>query len=142
MMDSKSKLKVVILRGLPGAGKSTYAKTLVGFNIVSADLFPELYDEHWSINFDKIGQAHDWCYSQFVSSLKEGKSVCVDNTNVSLCEIAPYRMEARRAGAEVIYQTFGKGIPDEKLAERTLHGVPISSIRAMRERWEKIPSFW
>jgi len=139
-MDSN--LKVIILRGLPGSGKSTYAKTLTGFTIVSADLFPDLYDEHWSINFDKIGDAHDWCYSQFCMALKAGRSVCVDNTNISLFEIAPYRMEARRCKAEISYRTFGKDIPDEKLAERTLHGVPISSIRAMRKRWEEIPSFW
>ena len=140
MMDSK--LRVVILRGLPGSGKSTYAKTLTGFTIVSADLFPDLYDEHWSINFDKIGDAHDWCYSQFVLSLAKGKSVCVDNTNISLFEISPYRMEARRAGAEISYRTFGEELPDKELAKRTLHGVPISSIKAMRKRWEKIPSFW
>ena len=133
---------MVILRGLPVSGKSTYAKTFTGFTIVSADLFPDLYDEHWSINFDKIGDAHDWCYRQFCMCLRAGRSVCVDNTNISLCEITPYRMEARRAGAEVIYQTFGKNLSDEKLAERTLHGVPVSSIKAMRKRWEKIPSFW
>ncbi len=49
-----------IVRGIPGSGKSTFAKTLGGQHY-EADMF--FIDENGVYNFDftKIKDAHQWC---------------------------------------------------------------------------------
>ena len=149
--------KVVILRGLPGSGKSTYAtKRMEGQSgtICSADDHPGLYNEAMEIDFTKLGDAHDGCFDRFVKACRRavlipvrGSLIIVDNTNTTLAEMAPYRMFARQQGIEVEFVTVDADLgpldaDPEGLAARTIHNVPTRSIEAMRDRWEDLPPFW
>jgi predicted kinase len=78
--------KVIILKGLPASGKSTYAKDLVDRNpgqykrINKDDLRAMLDNSYWSKGNEKfVLKARDWL---IIEALKDGKSVLVDDTNL------------------------------------------------------------
>lgn len=76
-------LKLIMMKGLPGSGKSTIARKLVddsGFVRVNKDdLRAMLHNSKWSKGNEKqILKARDWLVR---ASLSAGKSVVVDDTN-------------------------------------------------------------
>jgi len=81
------------MSSFPGAGKSYHAKLIakeVGAEIVSADDF---FIENGIYKFDlaKIGDAHKQCFRKACDAVIHfGKSIVVDNTNLSAWEISPY----------------------------------------------------
>ena len=60
-------MKMVILVGLPGSGKSTYAKDQNGFEVINQDL---------------LGNRQK-CINKTKELLKQGKSVIIDRTNIN-----------------------------------------------------------
>jgi predicted kinase len=78
--------KVIILKGLPASGKSTYAKDLVDRNagkykrVNKDDLRAMLDNSYWSKGNEKfVLKARDWL---IVEALNDGKNVLVDDTNL------------------------------------------------------------
>jgi len=77
--------KVIILQGLPGSGKSTWAKELLSRNpgvykrINKDELRSMLDNSHWSGGNEKfVLSVRDYLIKE---ALKDGKSVIVDDTN-------------------------------------------------------------
>lgn len=149
--------RVIIMRGLPGSGKSTYLRNLEKaseFNIIcSADYYPGLYDADNNINFKLLSAAHDWCFAKFLEAcddVAQGRPVsayldfiAVDNTNTQLFEMAPYRMVARAMKLPIEIVWISHAERDlELFAERNTHNVPLKSLRRMHEGWEQLPPFW
>ena len=81
MIDNKSP-KLIVLYGGPAAGKSTYAKSIVGAYVVSADeIRYRLYGSQ-----DKFGNGEEiWKYivNEIRSNLTRGKTVVYDACNLS-----------------------------------------------------------
>jgi hypothetical protein len=122
--------KVVIMRGIPGAGKSHYVEAIVGdselpgrehqLTVVSADHFfetrPEAYEGSpvlgrrkinlppVSYNWDptKLAEAHASCLTAFLQALHEGhEMVVVDNVNIKQWMMRPYVTAARMMDYDV-----------------------------------------
>lgn len=143
--------KVYIMRGLPGAGKSTWAReNHPGAHVCSADRF--FLDESgiYRFNCDFISEAHASCLRGFAEILVSIKSnpedspetIVVDNTAIKAWEIAPYYNLARAYGHEVkIIQILCDA---EKAHSRNIHGVPLDRVEKMDDALsrEELPSFW
>ena len=141
--------KVIIMRGLPGSGKS-YVADRINLNedqpdsvttIVSADHFHT--DENGDYNYDpaNAGDAHAQCFERFVIALENADDlVIVDNTNTLLLEIAPYVAFARLNDAET--EIIHVMCPIRVAYDRNTHGVPFDIIEKMWARTEDIPEFW
>lgn len=125
---------LVILRGIPGAGKSTMAKKMMeelkaqGLTVemYEADMF---FEQDGQYNFDpsKLGEAHGWCQQQVKNALQNCDVVIVSNTSLSEWEMQPYIEAAKEAGADVkVYHL--------KSNYGSIHGVPEEAIAKMRER--------
>ena len=139
---------LIIVRGLPGAGKSTIAEEF-GAPVREADKFPGLYTYHSDgrVEFHgmsriegepMIARAHTWCQNQVREDLARLPPVAVvANTFTQGWEFAPYVEIARNAGARiVVVDVFDSGYSDEELADRNTHGVPEHVIARMRANWE------
>ncbi len=126
----------IILRGLPGSGKSTMAKMLSCdgiIPIVSADNF-FYHKGQYLFDRDRLGDAHLQCLNDFNHCLNFGYQVIVDNTNTTKKEYQKYIDYAKAKGYSTTILTVETDLTDEELAKRNVHGVPVETIRRMRER--------
>ncbi len=56
-----------IVRGVPGSGKSTFAKTLGGTHFETDNYF--MIDGEYKFDFTKIKEAHNWCQSEVSNAM-------------------------------------------------------------------------
>jgi len=126
--------KIILVRGLPGSGKSTYAKMLAaehGFVHLEADMY-FTSEETGIYKFDptKLSEAHYWCQLGTEAAMTQGDNVVVSNTFVTRREMEPYYKLADRYNYRVIerimYGDYG-----------STHNVPEKTIKRMRRRWEE-----
>ena len=138
-------MKIVIMRGIPGSGKSTYARSLNADVIVSADdYFMVLGTYHFDST--QLGEAHKSCMKRFLHAVRLRKElIVVDNTNSTPVEIAPYVAVGEAEGYEVEIVEIEA---DTKMAHaRNIHAVPLKSINNMCNRMRNnkrymLPPWW
>lgn len=137
-----TKKTVTVLRGLPGSGKSTYAKKHHRDGVIcSADSF--FLDEHGHYRFQKsrIGDAHQHCLNQFINAvLKDEIDVVVDNTNTCHWEYEKYVLLAKKYGYTIsIVRMHADPSQLGSLVTRNVHNVDKRTMRQMFERFEDDP---
>lgn len=139
---------VYILRGIPGSGKSTYAKTIAPESAVicSADDFFVGKDGVYRFDHSKISEAHKQCFRKFVQAVNEGTDpIVVDNTNCTNVEVAPYVTYAEAMDCCVTIVGITK-TPPEECAARNVHGVPVATVmrmyRTLMENIRSAPRWW
>ncbi len=133
---------LIILRGLPGAGKSTKAIALAKATVMdtavwSADAWFQGVGGY-RFNPRELGQAHAWCQTMVIGSMGSGiPIVIVDNTHVCRWEFSVTLAAAAAVGYRVqVDSLYDAGLTDAELAARCQHGVSVEAIAAMRRRWE------
>jgi predicted kinase len=130
-----------IVRGIPGSGKSTFAKRLVGedFLVCEADkYFIDKETGEYNFDFTKIKDAHKFCQDTVETYMKDSlvndqfyREIAVSNTFTQEWEMEPYFELAKTYG----YKVFS--IVVENRHEGTnQHGVPDEVLTKMRERFE------
>ena len=130
---------VIIMRGLPGSGKSTFVKENFSDAIVcSADSFFLNEDgEYIFVNW-KLQQAHQYCFRTFIDAItSDAETIVIDNTNTCRWEYENYAFMAEKFGyrIRIIRMNFsGSDIP--LFGKRNIHGVPEFKIMEMFERFE------
>lgn len=87
---SEDKPKLIIIRGIPGSGKTTHAKLYYpNYVCVSADDY--FYkDNVYNFNIKNINVAHSQCFNKVKKLLNENKSCVVANTFVSKDDLFKY----------------------------------------------------
>lgn len=128
-----------IIRGLPGSGKTTFAKRLLLHKVVAgiceADTF--FMREGGTYVFDptRIKEAHEWCRKQVFGLLKtpghdDSVNVAVSNTFTTIWEMQPYIDYCQHHG-----HTFTVITCEGHYGN--VQGVSDATIEKMRKRWEK-----
>lgn len=119
-----------IVRGIPGSGKSTFAKTLSD-NHYEADMY--FLDQESNYNFDgtKIKNAHAWCLDRVKTDMAVARQkIVVSNTFTQEWEMDPYFEIAKQYG----YKVFSV-IVENRHEGINQHGVPEDKIEQMKNRF-------
>lgn len=125
-----------IVRGIPGSGKSTFAKTLGGTHIEADQYFVDV-DGNYNFDGGKIKLAHEYCRAQTEAWMRtDGTQVNVDrivvsNTFTQEWEMKPYFELAKEYG----YKVFTI-IVENRHGGKNVHEVPEDKIQMMKDRFE------
>ncbi|MCC7522691.1 AAA family ATPase [Candidatus Uhrbacteria bacterium] len=92
-------MRVTVLRGISGAGKSTWVKQhAADARIVSADRF-FIVDGEYRFDPSKLQENHGKCFRAFMDAIRSGEPhIVVDNTNIEAWEYSPYVIAAEAFG--------------------------------------------
>lgn len=139
---------LILLRGLPGSGKSTVAKKLIqragldpSQHIISADNY--FKDRFGNYNYDpsKISNAHQDCHMRAKQlMIRNVAPIFIDNTNVQLWQMEEYCLNAVDHGyiVQILEPTTWWSKNPEECARRNTHGVPLDRIMNMKRTYERI----
>jgi predicted kinase len=127
-----------LLRGLPGAGKSTLANQIGGSHF-EADMYFINENGEYIFNGADIKKAHQWCQSQVELAMiqnhitygLDSSDIIVSNTFTQGWEMEPYYKLAESYG----YRVFSL-IVENRHGGENIHGAPENKIEEMRVRFE------
>ncbi len=127
--------ELFLLRGLPGSGKSSIAKSLSTSmsGHVEADMFFLNHEGEYKFDASKLKEAHEWCKKEAESYMKPHgfDRVIVSNTFTQEWEMDAYYNLARKYGYRVhsiIVENRHEGVNE--------HGVPADKLEQMKNRFE------
>jgi predicted kinase len=130
-----------IVRGIPGSGKSTFAKRLVGedFLVCEADkYFIDKKTGEYNFDVTKIKEAHKFCQDTVETYMKDSlvndqfyREIVVSNTFTQEWEMEYYIELAKKYE----YTVFTI-IVENRHGGKNVHGVPEEVLTKMRERFE------
>lgn len=126
---------LLLLRGLPGSGKSTLSKT-IGAITFEADMF-FMEGNEYKFNPTKLKEAHAWCQNQVEMTMKnstknfETSRIAVSNTFTQEWEMQPYYDLAKKYGYEVF-----SIIVENRHGGTNVHNVPEDKLEIMKNRFE------
>jgi predicted kinase len=128
-MNKTNEIILYALRGLPGSGKTSFAKSL-NLKFFEADQYFEKFNDN-KYDFKLLKKAHQYCYQSVKKELENGKSVIVSNTMTSQKEVKEYQDLAKKLNVK-----FVSVILENRHNGKSIHDVPISSIQRMKERFD------
>ena len=124
--------KLILIRGLPGSGKSTYARSIDAIHYEADQFFLTGTNDEYKFDAKLIKVAHEWCFANTVRALRNGHDVVVSNTFTQLWELNRY-LEIPRTLTDVKVK-----IVEMKTQYGNIHNVPEDKLAQMAERWEEI----
>lgn len=125
---------LILLRGLPGAGKSTVATLLVGNSDTHIEADQYFVDSSGNYNWDstKLRDAHSDCILRVSKQMQYGvRTIVVSNTLTQPWEMDKYYAIAKQFGYKV-----HSLIVENRHNSVSVHNVPAETVQKMRDRFD------
>lgn len=122
-----------LIRGLPGAGKTTFATDLAeSLNLAMFEADDYFYDRGGNYNFNPtlLHKAHNECQEKTEKCMVSGNGVVVSNTFTTEKELKPYLDLAEKYGYRVVAL-----IVENRHGSKSVHDVPETTIQKMKDRF-------
>lgn len=121
---------LILLRGIPGSGKTTFSKTIGGLHFEADNYF--MIDDVYEFIPSKIKDAHRYCQESVEVNMMRGEeNIVVSNTFTQEWEMEPYFEMATQYG----YKVFSI-IVENRHGNVNLHNVPTEKLESMRNRFQ------
>lgn len=144
-IDFEWKKSMVLIRGLPGSGKSTLGRKILNSpnkistapsSQVEADQFFEVRGGYlWNASLRDL--AHQWCLAEAFRRLLWHDRIVVANTFVKRWQMMLYIEQARKFRIRVhLLEPDGNKLSPIALSQRNVHSVPVEAIERMKTEWE------
>lgn len=149
-LASQAKL-AIILRGLPGSGKSYWVEQFIKAQPIDTanDIRLRGYfstdklfyiDGEYRFNVNRLSEYHQRNLTAFIHALGRGEPIVIcDNTNMARWEYMAYEAAAKALGYQVREVLIGDPLDDahqQLCAERNQHGVSLHHIQSMATKFE------
>lgn len=128
--------KLILIIGIPGSGKSTFAnlyknthREFRDANIWEADSYfidPKTGVYDWKM--EELGLAHKWCQEKTEQDMIDERNVIVSNTSLTPRERRPYIQLAKKYDYEIEVHTCNGNF-------KNIHGVPDDKIKQMKNKF-------
>lgn len=131
---------LILLRGLPGAGKSTFAKTMWSNYVVceADDYFIDDLTGEYKFNQRDLPKAHKWCKWKVETYMQDNQAnenfyenIVVANTFTQEWEMKEYYELAAKYG----YRVYSL-IVENRHGNKSVHNVPDATLGNMLNRFE------
>ncbi|XP_013985205.1 NEDD4-binding protein 2-like 1 [Salmo salar] len=144
-MGRKRTRHIIILRGLPGSGKTARASEIVEM-YGSGEAFST--DDYFRVNGKMVGfhkrdlhNAHVWNRNRVLQAIRRKvHPIVIDNTNLRKWEMWPYVRMAFRRGYWIEFEDIPV-IPLEIL-DRWCPEIPMEKLERMSEGYEPVKKIW
>lgn len=130
--------ELFLLRGLPGSGKSTFAKSIcLPWQHLETDMF---FMENGEYKFDgtKLKTAHKWCVDKVHCKMRPtlwnrifNRRIVVSNTFTQEWEMKTYLVLARRFKYKVTIV-----VVENRHSGKNVHNVPQEVLDKMKDRFD------
>ena len=122
-----------IVRGLPGSGKSSFARYFFpGVFHVENDMGHINKYEEYHFDKDRVLEVQMWCHDTVRLALQNNIECVVSNVFVSKRSVDSYVLIAKECGTDfVVYRTEGMF--------QNEHNVPYDVYQSMKEKFENYP---
>ena len=126
---------LILLRGLPGSGKSSFAKVISEngkYPVYSVDDYFTSPSGEYQFNFQENHLAYKSCENNTRNSLEMGlEKVIVDNTFTLEWELEPYFKMGKEYGYSVFVMTMENWHGGENI-----HGIPKEQLEKMANKFK------
>ena len=126
--------QLILLRGLPGSGKSTFAKSIshAAVGHIEADMF-FMKEGEYKFDASRLKDAHSWCRDTVEDWMNPFgfETIIVSNTFTQEWEMEAYYKLAEQYGYVVTSL-----IVENRHGGVNTHGVPDDKLEQMKNRFE------
>ncbi len=126
-------MELILIRGIPGSGKSTFADSFHDHTHFETDMFFVQRNGKYIFDPKQLEKAHQWCKNETINAIARQKNIVISNTFIQFWEMEEYLFLGKSAGYSI-------KIIEMTTRYESVHDIPIETLNKMKNKFEEYPS--